>query len=106
MSQKLPVNGFKWENDLSRFKEDFIKNYNENSDVGYFLEVDVEYPKKVFGSHKTYHFYQREKNLEKVEKLFCHMEDIEVFHKRALKQALNYFQNQIIIQQNTFQKIY
>ena len=33
MSQKLPVNGFKWENDLSRFNEDFIKNYNENSDI-------------------------------------------------------------------------
>ena len=28
MSQKLPVNGFKWENDLSRFNERFIKNYN------------------------------------------------------------------------------
>ena len=30
MSQKLPVNGFKWENDLSRFNKRFIKNYNEN----------------------------------------------------------------------------
>ena len=45
MSQKLPVNGFKWENDLSRFNEDFIKKCNENSDIGYFFEVDVEYPK-------------------------------------------------------------
>ena len=26
MSQKLPVNGFMWENDLSEFNEDFIKN--------------------------------------------------------------------------------
>ena len=52
MSQKLPVNGFKWENDLSRFNEDFIKKCNENSDIGYFFEVDVEYPKKLFGSHK------------------------------------------------------
>ena len=26
MSKKLPVNGFKWENDLSRFNEDFIKS--------------------------------------------------------------------------------
>ena len=43
MSQKLPVNGFMWYNYLSEFNEDFIKNYNENSDVGYFLEVDVEY---------------------------------------------------------------
>ena len=47
MSQKLPVDGFKCENDLSRFSEDFIKNYNENSDVGYFFEVDVKYPKKI-----------------------------------------------------------
>ena len=28
MSKKLPVNGFKWKNDLLRFNEDFIKNYN------------------------------------------------------------------------------
>ena len=41
MSKNLPVNGFKRDNDLSRFNENFIKNYNENSDVGYFLEVDV-----------------------------------------------------------------
>ena len=52
MSQKLPVNGFKWEDDLLRFNERFIKNYNGNSDVGYFIEVDVEYPKELFGSHK------------------------------------------------------
>ena len=26
MSQKLPVSGFKWENDLSRRSDDFIKN--------------------------------------------------------------------------------
>ena len=51
MSKKLPVNGFKWEDDLSRFNERFIKSYNENSNKGYFLEVDVEYLKKVFGSH-------------------------------------------------------
>ena len=33
MSQKLPVNGFVWYNDyLSDFNEDFIKNHDENSD--------------------------------------------------------------------------
>ena len=47
MSQKLPVNDFKWVNDLSGFNEVLIKNYNENSNVGYFLQVDVDYPKKV-----------------------------------------------------------
>ena len=45
MPQKLPLNGFRWENDLSRFNERFIKNYDENSNIGYFLEVHVEYPK-------------------------------------------------------------
>ena len=92
MSQKLPVNGFKWEDDLSRFNEDFIKNYNENSDIGYFLEVDVEYPKKLFGSHKDLPFLPERKKLEKVEKLVCSIEDKEkyVIHIRALKQALNH----------------
>ena len=45
ISQKLPINGFKWENDVWRFNEDFIKNYDGNSDKGHFLEVDIEYPK-------------------------------------------------------------
>ena len=91
MSEKLPVNGFKWENDLSRFNERFIKNYNENSDIGYFLEVDVEYPKKLFSSHKDLPFLPERKKLEKVEKLVCSIEDKEkyVIHIRALKQALN-----------------
>ena len=47
MSQELPVNSFKWEKDLSKFNESVIKNYDENSDKGYILEVDVEYPKKI-----------------------------------------------------------
>ena len=91
MSQKLPVNGFKWENDLSRFNENFIKNYNENSDVGYFLEVDIEYPKQLWSSHKDLPFLPERKKLEKVEKLVCSIEDKEkyVIHIRALKQALN-----------------
>ena len=91
MSKKLPVNGFKWENDLSRFNENFIKNYNENSDVGYFLEVDVEYPKTSWGSHKELPFLPERRKLEKVEKLVCSIEYKEkyVTHIRALKKALN-----------------
>ena len=43
MSQKLPVNGFKWIEDTSEINEEFIKNYKENSNKGYILEVDVKY---------------------------------------------------------------
>ena len=46
MSRKLPVDGFEWVEDLSQFNENFIKGYDENSDKGYFLKVNVEYPKK------------------------------------------------------------
>ena len=43
MSQKLPVRYFKWieKDDISKFDEKFINNYDENSDKGYILEVDV-----------------------------------------------------------------
>ena len=92
MSKKLPVNGFKWENDLSRFNERFIKNYNENSDIGYFLEVDIDYPKELFNLHKDLPFLPERKKVNKCEKLICSIEDKEkyVVHIRALKQALNH----------------
>ena len=56
MSQKLPVNDFKWvKQELSKFNEDFRKNYDEkNSNIGYFPEADIE----------INHFYPKEKRLE------------------------------------------
>ena len=42
MSQMLPVNGFKWVKNLSKFNESFIKDYDENNNKGYFLKVDVK----------------------------------------------------------------
>ena len=65
MSQKLPTNGFKWVTDVSRFNERFIKTYNENSDIGCFLEVDVEYPKELFGSHKNLLFLPERKKKQR-----------------------------------------
>ena len=71
MPQKLPVNGFKWIAKSSRFNEIFMKNYNENSDKGYFLEVDVDYPKKLFDLHKDLPFLPERKKVNKVENLFA-----------------------------------
>ena len=91
MSQKLPVKGFKWVQDLSRFNEIFTKNYDENSNTGYFLEVVIDCLKKLFDLHKDSPFLPESKKVNKVEKLICSVEDKEkhVMHIRVLKQALN-----------------
>ena len=47
----------------------FIKNYNENSNTRYFLEVDFDYPKKLFDLHKDSPFLPKSKKVNKVEKL-------------------------------------
>ena len=51
VSQKLPVNNFEWIEDTFEFNEDFIKSYNEESDEGYFLELDVQHPGKLREHH-------------------------------------------------------
>ena len=61
MSQKLPMNGFKWVNSLSQFNEIFIRAYNENSDIGYLLEVDIDYLEKLFNLHKDLPFLPKSK---------------------------------------------
>ena len=45
MSQILPIDGFKWKKNRSKFNEEFMKNYDEDSVKGYILKVDVEYSK-------------------------------------------------------------
>ena len=60
MSQKLPVNNFQWIKDTSQFNGDFIRNYNEESDEGYFLEVDVQHLEKLHEVHDNLSFYQKE----------------------------------------------
>ena len=71
MSQKLLVNGFEWVEKLSKFDERFIKNYDENSYKGYFLEVDVEYPKNLFSLHNDLPFLPERKKSENVISLFA-----------------------------------
>ena len=91
MSQKPPAR-FKWVKKLSKFNESSIKGYNETSDRGYFLEVDVEYPKNLFKLHKVLSLLLERKEIEKCEKLVCGIKDKEnnFVHIRALKQALNH----------------
>ena len=93
MSQKLPVTNFEWIKDTSQFNEDFIKNYNEQRDEGYFLEVDVQYLEKLHELHNDLPFLPERMIIKKVEKLVANLHDKtgNVIHLRNLKkQALNH----------------
>ena len=94
MSQRLPVGDFKWieEDDISKLDKQFIKNYDENSDKGYILEVDVEYLKNLHKLHSDLLFLPERMKISKCTKLCCTVRDKEkyVAHIRALKQALNH----------------
>ena len=93
MFKKLPVDGFKWvdEKTLS-FTEDFIKNYYEESDIGYLFVVDVEYPKNCHKLHCDLPFLPERIKISKCTKLVCNLHDKENYpvHVLALKQALNH----------------
>ena len=39
LSQKLPVNRFEWIEETSQFDEDFLTNYNNESDEGYLMLI-------------------------------------------------------------------
>ena len=43
MSQRFPVNCFKWVEETSQFNDYFVKSYDEDSVEGYFLKADVQY---------------------------------------------------------------
>ena len=48
MNRPLPYKDFKWIDSISI---DTIMNYDESSDVGYTLEVDLHYPKELHDLH-------------------------------------------------------
>ena len=76
---------------LSQFNENFTRNFDENSNKEYFLEIDIEYPEKLFNLDKDLPFLLERKKVNTVEKLICSTEDKKnVIHIRVLKQALNH----------------
>ena len=91
MSKKLPVNGFKWL-DNDEINEKFIKNYNENDNKGYILEVDVKYPKRLHELHGDLPFLSERMKIDKCNKLACNLFNNKkyVTHINSLKQALNH----------------
>jgi len=73
MVKKLPCGGFRWFDCNAKSLEEWIKfilNYDENdTDIGYTLEVDMEYPEKLHDAHNDYPLAPERLKLKGSEKL-------------------------------------
>ena len=92
MIEKLPVGSFKLVKNVSRIDEEFMKNYDENSDIGYFIKVDLEYPKLLHDLHSYLPFLPEKMRINKHDKVVCTLYDKKnyVVHIRNIKQTLNH----------------
>ena len=68
------MRGFKLVEETSEFNEDFIKSYKEDSDIGYFFEVFVQYLEEMLGLHHDLPSLS-EKKIGKFEKLLVKFYD-------------------------------
>ena len=92
MTEKLPVRGFKWVNDISIIDEDFVKVYNKNDNKGYILDVDVDYPSKLQNLHSGLPFLPERMVINNTKKLVCNLNDKKNYigHIDVLKRALDH----------------
>ena len=88
----MPVDGFEWIEDISKIDEDFMKNYDEDSDVGYFIKADIEYPKEIHNKHSDLSFLPERMKVNNCKKLVCNLYDKEdyVDHIRLLQQEFHH----------------
>ena len=79
-------------NEKKKINEEFIKNCDEDGDIGYFLEVDAGYPKNLRDLHSDLSFLPERMKINKCSKLVCNFYDKNnyIVHIRSLKQALNH----------------
>ena len=69
-----------------------MKNYNENDNKGYILEVDVKCLKRLHELHSDLPFLPERMKIDKCNKLVCNLFNKKkyVIHINSLKQALNH----------------
>ena len=75
VSQKLPVDGFQRRKDKFMFDEEFIQNYESDSDKGYMFEVDIKYPQKSLKLHSDLPFSPKRMKEDMCERLICILYD-------------------------------
>lgn len=92
MSRSMPHNNFKWlsKNEIINF--DILNVGDDDSDIGYILEVDVAYPTFLHDKHSDFPFLPEKKCPEwaKQQKLLLTLDNKEryVCHYMILKQAV------------------
>ena len=76
-----------------QFNEDFIKNYNDESNVRYLFEADVQYLEKLRELHNDLLFLPKRLKIEKVASQLVtnlHDKNESVIHIRNLREALKH----------------
>ena len=77
-------------NDISGINKKIVKSYDKkNSDKGYILEVDVDYPSKLHKFHSEMPFLPERMKIDKAQKLVCNLRDKKKYVVH-IKQALNH----------------
>ena len=97
------ITGFKWVKELSKVNERFIKNYDENSNIGYILELDVEYPKMLLSLHKDQPFYLKEKKQKSRKTYLRHRRQrkISCSHKKPKTTIKSWINTKMSMQSNS-----
>ena len=93
MTEKLPVRGFRWMDDISKIDENFVKDYNKNDHKSYILDVDIDYPSKLLQNlHSDLPFLPERMVINNTKKLVCNLNDKKnyIVHINVLKQALDH----------------
>ena len=91
MSQKLPLNSFEWVEDLSQFREDFLKNYDEIVIREIFFKQMLSI-QKIYLNWVSKKFLPKRKKIGKCNKFVCDFYGKKnyVVYIKDLKQALNH----------------
>ena len=91
-TEKLPVRGFRWMEDISKIDEYFVKVYKKNDNKGYILDVDVDYPSKLQNLHSDLSFLPERMVINNAKKLVCNLNNKKnyIVHINVLKQALDH----------------
>ena len=89
MTEKLPVRGFRWMDDISKIDEDFVKDYNKNDNkVIYLMWMYII----LINLHSDLPFLPERMVINNAKKLVCNLNDKKnyIVHINVLKQALDH----------------